>query len=104
MYTVIAETINATPIETITCNINIKKYHNIFIDNPTPPNITNANIIIVDIKKFTPSLATNDIGKISLGKYTFFITLPLSIIIDDPLSTTAAKYCHGINPQHKYTV
>ena len=67
-----------------------------------PPNITNPNIIIVDIKKFTPSLVTTEIGKISLGKYTFFILFPLSIMVAAPLNTTDEKYCQGINPQHRY--
>ena len=74
-----------------------------FQDRPIPPNITKPKIIVVDIKKFTPSLATTDIGRISRGKYTFLIMLPLSIIVAAPLSTTLEKYCQGTNPQHKYT-
>ena len=83
------------------CIASIKKYHNIFHDNPIPPKTTNPSIIIVAIKKFTPSLATSDIGRISRGKYTFFIILPLSTITAAPLITTLEKYCHGIKPQHK---
>lgn len=40
------------------CIASIKKYHNMFHDNPIPPKTTNPSIIIVAIKKFTPSLAT----------------------------------------------
>ena len=75
-----------------------------FQDSPIPPKITKPNIIIVDIKKFTPSLATIEIGKISLGKYTFFIMFALSTITAAPLKTIDEKYCQGISPQHKYTV
>ena len=35
---------------------------------PNPPKTTKAIIIIVEIKKFTASLVTIDIGRISLGK------------------------------------
>ena len=35
---------------------------------PKPENITNANIINVEIIKLTAPLVTTDIGKISLGK------------------------------------
>lgn len=44
---------------------------------PIPPKITNARIIIVDIKKLTASLVTIEIGKISLGKYTFFYNISI---------------------------
>ena len=91
-------------METTNCIAKITKYHKMFQDNPIPPNITKPNIIIVAIKKFTPSLATTDIGRISLGKYTFLIMFALSTTTAAPLSTTDEKYCQGINPQHKYTV
>ena len=80
------------------------KYHRILKDSPIPPNITNPKMIIVDIKKFTPSLVTIEIGNISLGKYTFFMIFPLSITEAAPLRITDEKYCQGISPQHKYTV
>ena len=85
------------------CIASIKKYHNMFHDNPIPPKTTNPSIIIVAIKKFKHSLATGDFGRIYRGKYTFFITFPLSIITAAPLKTTDEKYCHGTKPQHKYT-
>ena len=95
------DTINETPNDIMYCIANIKKYQKMFTDNPIPLATTNPIIIMVDIKKFTPSLVTIDIGKISLGKYTFFIIFPLSIIVAAPLNTTLEKYCHGINAQHK---
>jgi len=44
---------------------------------PNPLNNTKASMITVEIKKFTASLVTIDIGKISLGKYTFFKMFPV---------------------------
>lgn len=54
------------------CIASIKKYHNMFHDNPIPPKTTNPSIIIVAIKKFTPSLATSDIGEF-LVENTLFL-------------------------------
>ena len=48
-YTVIAETIRATPIDTIYWRIKIKKYQSAYTDIPVPPNKTKANIILVEI-------------------------------------------------------
>ena len=58
-------------------------------------------MIIVDITKFTASLVTTDIGNISLGKYTFFIILPFSIIVEAERVMAVEKNVHGIKPQHK---
>ena len=66
---------------------------------PNPPKTTNAIIIIVDIKKFTASLVTIEIGKISLGKYTFFSKFPFSTIVNAALLIVEEKKVHGINPQ-----
>ena len=102
-YTVKLEKIKAIPIDTIYCIAKIRKYHNQFIFIPRPLTKTNITIIIVEIKKFIASLVTTDIGNISLGKYTFLIIFPLSIITPAPLITTLLKYCQGIKAQHKYT-
>ena len=56
---------------------------------------------IVDITKFIASLVTIEIGKISLGKYTFFKILPFSIIVNAALEMAVEKNVQGINPQHK---
>ena len=75
---------------------------NLLIPIPYPK--TNARIIIVEIIKFIASLVTTDKGKISLGKNTFFIILPFSIIVNDVLLIAAVQNVHGINPQHINTV
>ena len=59
---------------------------------------------MVDITKFTASLVTTDIGKISLGKYTFFSIFPFSIIVNDDLDIAVEKKFQGIKPQHTNTV
>ena len=69
-----------------------------------PPKITNAIMMMVDIIKFTASLVTTEIGNISLGKYTFFIILPFSIIVEAERVIAVEKNVHGINPQHTKTV
>ena len=66
---------------------------------PIPPKITNARIIIVDIKKLTASLVTIEIGKISLGKYTFFTIFPFYTMVNADLVIADEKNVHGIKPQ-----
>ena len=53
---------------------------------------------------FIASLVTTDNDNISLGKYTFFIILPFSTIVNEVLEIAAEKKFQGINPQHKNTV
>ena len=74
------------------------------LDNPIPENITKPSIIVVDIRKFTASPVTTDIGIISLGKYTFFIIFPFSINVNAALFMAAEKNVQGINPQQRNTV
>ena len=54
------------------------------------------------IKKLTSPLNVADIGKISLGKYTFLITPALFLILPIPSPITVVKKFHGITPQIKY--
>ena len=68
---------------------------------PIPPKNTTPKIIIVEIKKFIVSAVTTDIGIISLGKYTFFIMFPFSIIVKADLFIAIEKNVHGIIPEHK---
>ena len=55
------------------CISSITGYNSINFEKPIPDISTNANIIIVEIRKFIAPLITLDIGKISLGKYTFLL-------------------------------
>ena len=66
--------------------------------------MANPTINIVEITKLTASLVTTDIGNISLGKYTFFIIFPFSIIVLDDLIITVEKNVHGINAEHRNNV
>ena len=75
-----------------------------YLLSPIPYPNTKATIIIVEIIKLIASLVTTDKGKISLGKYTFFIMFPFSIIVKDVLDVAVEKKFHGIKPQHKKTV
>lgn len=77
-YTVIEDTINEIPSNKTYCTSKITGYSKTNFDNPIGEQITNANIIIVDIIKLTAPLVTTEIGRISLGKYTFLIIFPVS--------------------------
>ena len=50
-------------------------------------------MIIVEIRKFIAPLITLDIGKISLGKYTFFTILSFIITLSVPAVTVVVKKC-----------
>ena len=102
-YTHTLETIKDIANNNKYCAINISGYNRIYFVIPIPLKITNANIITVEIKKFTASLVTTEIGNISLGKYTFFNMFPFSIIVNADLEIAVEKNVHGINPQHKKT-
>ena len=72
-----------------------------YFDIPIPPIITNPKIISVEIRKLIVSAVTTEIGTISLGKYTFFIIFPFSIIVNADLLIAIEKNVHGIIPAHK---
>ena len=56
---------------------------------------------MVDITKLTAALVTTEIGKISLGKYTFFTILALAIITPVDCVTIVVKNVQGIKPTHR---
>ena len=58
-------------------------------------------MIMVDITKLTAALVTTEIGKISLGKYTFFTILALAIITPVDCVTIVVKNVQGIKPTHR---
>ena len=66
-----------------------------------PVKIKKIKIIIQEIKKLTSPLVTIEIGKISLGKYTFFKIFPLAITVLAPCVITIVKKFQGINAHIK---
>ena len=84
------------------CIIKINGYNNKYHDNPIPDPNTNARIIIVEITKFTAPLVTTEIGRISLGKYTFFIISAFPITVKAAYVIAVVKYVHGISATHIY--
>ncbi len=70
-------------------------------ENPIPENSIKNNIITVEIKKFIALLVFIEIGKISLGKYTFLTILPLLITVKEDCMMVFVKNVQGINATHK---
>ena len=63
---------------------------------PSPPNTQNIRTIIQLIKKFTKPLIATDIGRISLGKYTFFNIFAFAITTAAPCVIPVVKKVQGI--------
>ena len=80
---------------------NITGNHNTLAVIPIPEINNATKIIIQETKKFIAPLITIEIGKISLGKYTFFNIPPLPTIIDVLCEIVVAKKFHGINAENK---
>ncbi len=98
IYTLIELTIKAIPCKSINWVSITKGKNNIYLENPIPVTIKKINIIKHDIKKLIKPDKFTEIGKISLGKYTFFIIPPLPIMQPSDISIVFIKYIIRINP------
>ena len=90
--------IKTIPIWKIVWTKIIKGKNKMYGLKPIPLNIKNKKIIKQEMIKFTKLLPTIEIGKISLGKYTFLIILPFCSTVVVPWLMVVTKKFHGKIP------
>ena len=98
IYTLIALVIKIIPNDKIYWHNITSGNNKIYQLKPRPLQIKKIKIIGIEIKKFTNPLVATEIGKISLGKYTFLMIPAFPNIVKVPCDITVVKKFHGKIP------